>query len=927
MIDRPTSRLLLIGWDAADWQMIHPLLDAGQMPVLDGLIREGVMANLATLQPPISPMLWNSIATGKTADKHGILGFTERDPHTGEGRPFSVLSRRTKAVWNIFQQALGWRCHVANWWAGHPAEPLDGVTVTPSFFNTERIGPDLWRVPSQSIHPAGLEAEFAPLRMGIDEVDEHLVLPFIPRAAEIDQRSDVRLERLARLLSDTCSQQAIATAVLEREPWQFAAVYSDALDHFSHGFMRYHPPRGPHIAPEDFEMYREVMTSAYRFHDLMLGRLLELAGPEATVVLCSDHGFQSGLMRPYDDPREPAGPTFWHRDFGVLVMKGPGIKRDERIYGANLLDIAPTLLTLAGLPVGRDMDGKPLLEALHNPAAPTPIPSWDDVPGRDGRHPPGTRWEMTDQDAESLVRQFAALGYIDEPTADRQKDGENSEIEGRYNLAQVHLSAGRWPDAIGLLEGLVAARAWETRYIHQLANAYLKGGWFRAAEELLAQAYPPESADSNIPLVVRLMRAKARLGRGDREGAAARLADMMPRMLRHPTLWVESGWLWFELGRLAEAEQCFRRAVELENDTAAAWQGLSSVHLRRRENGAAIDAALEAVQRLHHLPVAHLNLGIGLAREGQTSEALVALRRAVGMQPGLVAAHRWLAALHATRQPDSFLAGAHRNDAHRLSRERGAESAAVRSRAEEARALLELLPPAERARREHEARPSPPSIMRLDKTFVIVSGLPRSGTSLMMQMLQAGGLPARTDGERTADLDNPEGYLEWEAIKRVARQPDLLDEPGLEDKAIKVVSMLLNHLPRHYRYRVIFMQRPAAEIARSQARMIARRGTAGAGDDESAVAQQLQAHREETLRLLRGSPNVFEVLEVDFPALVADPETWTARVADFVGPERLPHRERMPGIVRRDLHRNKGDAPAASNETPAGNFGPDGRSN
>lgn len=237
------------------------------------------MANLATLQPAISPMLWNSIATGKTADKHGVLGFTECDPETGRPRPFSSLSRRTKAVWNILQQALGWRCHVTNWWASHPAEPLDGITVSDYFFNTRRIGPNTWRVPQHAIHPPGLEAEFGPLRMGVNEVNEHLVLPFIPRAAEIDQKTDPRLERLATLLSECCSHQAIATAVLEREPWQFAAVYSDAIDHFSHAFMAYNPPRQPNVPEPDFEMYREVMRGVYRFHDLMLGRLLEIAGP------------------------------------------------------------------------------------------------------------------------------------------------------------------------------------------------------------------------------------------------------------------------------------------------------------------------------------------------------------------------------------------------------------------------------------------------------------------------------------------------------------------------------------------------------------------------------------------------------------------------------------------------------------------------
>src|SRR5512136_1952148 len=95
----PAARVLLIGWDAADWKVINPLLDAGKMPNLAKLVDGGVIGNLATLSPDLSPMLWTSIATGKRPFKHGVFGFTEPDPETGGIRPITNLSRRTKAVW------------------------------------------------------------------------------------------------------------------------------------------------------------------------------------------------------------------------------------------------------------------------------------------------------------------------------------------------------------------------------------------------------------------------------------------------------------------------------------------------------------------------------------------------------------------------------------------------------------------------------------------------------------------------------------------------------------------------------------------------------------------------------------------------------------------------------------------------------------
>ncbi len=101
---RLAKKVLLIGWDAADWKIINPLLDNGQKPALESLINHGVMGNLATLDPPMSPMLWTSIATGMHADKHGIINFTEPAPQSAGIRPVMASSRKVKALWNILTQ-------------------------------------------------------------------------------------------------------------------------------------------------------------------------------------------------------------------------------------------------------------------------------------------------------------------------------------------------------------------------------------------------------------------------------------------------------------------------------------------------------------------------------------------------------------------------------------------------------------------------------------------------------------------------------------------------------------------------------------------------------------------------------------------------------------------------------------------------------
>jgi predicted AlkP superfamily phosphohydrolase/phosphomutase len=121
-------KILLIGWDAADWNVALPLVEAGKMPALKRLMDQSAWGKLATLNPVLSPMLWTSIATGKRAWKHGIHGFSEPCPSSGGIRPITNLSRKAKAVWNIFNQN-DFRNHVIGWWPSHPAEPINVVVL------------------------------------------------------------------------------------------------------------------------------------------------------------------------------------------------------------------------------------------------------------------------------------------------------------------------------------------------------------------------------------------------------------------------------------------------------------------------------------------------------------------------------------------------------------------------------------------------------------------------------------------------------------------------------------------------------------------------------------------------------------------------------------------------------------------------------
>ena len=164
--------------------------------------------------------------------------------------------------------------------------------------------------------------------------------------------------------------------------------------------------------------------------------------------------------------------------------------------------------------------------------------------------------------------------------------------------------------------------------------------------------------------------------------------------------------------------------------------------------------------------------------------------------------------------------------------------------------------------------------------LTIVSGLPRSGTSLMMQMIDAGGLPAITDRVRASDDDNPRGYFELEAVKRTRTDNSWLQQtPG---RVVKIVHLLLYDLPADRSYQVVFMRRELGEVVRSQAVMLRRRGTRGASLTDEQLIKAYEGQLATIERWLAEQPN-FRVHFVSYNDLMADPAPAAAAVNAFLG--------------------------------------------
>jgi predicted AlkP superfamily phosphohydrolase/phosphomutase/tetratricopeptide (TPR) repeat protein len=971
-------KVLLIGWDAGDWRVIRPLIEQGKMPNLARWLETACSGNIATLRPILSPMLWTSIATGKRPFKHGIHGFTEPTPDGKGIRPITNLSRKTKAVWNVMTQ-VGKKSIVVGWWPSSPAEPIDGVMVSNHY--QRAVGPrnKPWPMAPGTVHPERLIEPLKEFRFHPGELRGEHIAPFVPDFQKIDQKKDKRLVSLAKIIADATSIHGAATALMQLEPWDFMAVYYDAVDHFGHGFMKYHPPKQDWISEEDFELYKNVNEAGYRFHDTMFGVTLKLAGPETTVILMSDHGFHPDHLRPRSIPAEPAGPAIEHREFGILAIGGPGIKKGETIYGASVLDVAPTILTAFGLPVGGDIDGKPLVTVFEETPEVEVIPSWDEVEGESGMHPPDKRMDAT-ENAEA-IKQLVALGYIEEPSADQDKAVKECVRELRYNLAQSYIDASRYVEAALILEELWTEWPDEHRFGTLLIECYGSLGELekrRSAVDLFeanARKYmvearkeleelrpevekyrrPAADEEPEAPVLdelgdlegleadgapkgdagdkgaapaadepgemprklqfrlrrltslaaprdaqVRWLRATQALAEDD-SAACLRLLEPLSQVEReNPSFHLQLAHAFLRLDEPDRAIEAFGKALKYDPENARAFHGLAEAHTKKEAWDAVIDAALSTTELLYFNPRAHVLLATALMRTGDAENAEKAFGVALAQAPNYGPAHLGMAELCEQHLGDTERAKEHRTTARRARQDIDWDKAMQR--------LAYADPSAGRTTLGGEELASlaePWEGVDPGEVITVVSGLPRSGTSMMMQMLASGGLEPYTDAAREPDEDNPRGYYEHKKATELARDTGWVHEA--RGKVVKIVAQLLPFLPTDEKYHIVFMKRDLREVIASQRTMLERLGRSGAEIEDDRLMSTLARQVDSVMQWI-GTSGCARIRQVDYADAVADPSAVASAVAPFVAGGL--DAAKMAGAVDPSLRRQKAPAEA-----------------
>jgi predicted AlkP superfamily phosphohydrolase/phosphomutase len=430
MVSRPDgnrkTRVYVVGLDGATWDIIDPLIEQGKLPVFKELKENGAWSRLRTFEPTLSAVVWTSIATGKSMLKHGIVDWVFVNKQNIKV-PYSSSEKRTPSIWEMMDEK-GRRSVVLNWFVTDPPDAVKGVMVSDSF------APALFRSFSRKDSPMDFSdtvyprAEFKELLDFFNRVQSEGALKY-PRLVQEMKIPDYLLQYRERygveptrvpilslwnlFLVYNRIEDLLVDRYLEKDDYDlFLAYYRfpDVFFHFATVFLEkeYHDridalienrePTAEDLAEFNLKM-ADVSLPLLKDKEILLEKIYERAVKEnAYLIIASDHGFRL-TSRGYNHYGLPAGIP---PPDGILMMLGPDVKRNTEVQ-ATVYDITPSILYLTGLPVGRDMDGRPLLEAFtaKRPVRTTVYTRMKHLPGKEDR----------DRNRKK-IEELKTLGYI-----------------------------------------------------------------------------------------------------------------------------------------------------------------------------------------------------------------------------------------------------------------------------------------------------------------------------------------------------------------------------------------------------------------------------------------------------------------------------------------------------------------------------------
>jgi len=570
-------KVAIIGLDGADWELIDPLIARGRLPNLARLKARGAWGPMRSMEPMLSPLLWTTVATGKPPEQHGIIDFLVRDARTGKPVPVSSRARKVKALWNMLSDA-GRTSDIVAWWATWPAEPTDGHIVS------DRVAYSTFTFTQGLEDAAGAtwpKEYFAAIRDRLVSADS------IPDS-ELRRFADATPEefrRLATIVASARSYQAAALDLLAHGQPDLFALYYQGIDEVSHRFAHFMPPKMAIVTDDEFRRYHGTVEAYYEYQDGLLGTILGRLAPETIVIVLSDHGFRNGTGRPNEPPYIEGKPGLWHRRYGIFMMDGPHV-RPGPLDTTSLLDVAPTVLYLLGLPIAEDLTGRIVDEAIDPTfrarVAMRTIPSYEGI----GARVAGADLAADSQVEAEMIEKLRSLGYI----AGGEKGG--GAPGGTAGAGDAAAGAGVVDGAGTGVAHDLGGEAMVTAHVNE-ATIYLKNKDYRRAEASVAEAL--RIAPDFLPALILTAQIAREQKRWDESlMAGKRVIELDPEGERQA--YSQIAQTYADSSRLAEGIGYLRSVVAAHPDVGEARAALGSLLLKSGDRAGAEQELLAALK-------------------------------------------------------------------------------------------------------------------------------------------------------------------------------------------------------------------------------------------------------------------------------------------------------------------------------------------
>lgn len=425
------TRVVIFALDGADWELLHELSDDGRIPNIRALASGGMTASLQTIQPTVSPMVWTTVATGLTPDRHGVLDFMDRAHST----PVDAYSRRVPALWDI-ADSFGRNALVTGWWAAWPPTAPNSV-----FYDTPV------EESATAVYPAALADRATSLAVPPETVGYAQVRRFLnitPDEWDNATKNPSDPAVIFRsILAKTWTDHRVAINLYndQRQHGQdpmLVMVSYEGTDAVNHLFAPYHPPYRDGISEASYRKYWPAVANYYAEVDRLIGEWMGVLPRDTTVMIMSSYGFRWGKNRPRSMPNGGAALSD-HRNPGMFVAYGPHVVANHAAQPMSVYDVAPTVLSLLGLPQAADMPGHVTTWAFKDVA---PITSVRVVSYAEfvNSKPLITAPHIAEA---PYARELQAIGHLNDPTHNLTPVLEDEDQDARQRAA-APLSPERW---------------------------------------------------------------------------------------------------------------------------------------------------------------------------------------------------------------------------------------------------------------------------------------------------------------------------------------------------------------------------------------------------------------------------------------------------------------------------------------------------